>query len=156
MRVRFSSSAPQQSPWSQAHGGHQGESNTSPRSVPPDGGAAARSHLAAAVELDRHQIRRYEAGEAQPTLPVAKATAHALGISLDELAGEANQRLTVTGDWWANWETCKDHEEVHTSQPIQIRQRGSDSTSWRLTGGSASRKVATCGEDNCGYGTTRS
>ncbi len=45
---------------------------------------------------------------------------------------------------------------MHTSQPIQIRQRGSDSTSWRLTGGSASRKVATRGEDNCGYGTMRS
>ena len=86
----------------------------------------SQSDLAAAVGLDKRQIRRYEAGEAQPTLPVAKAIAHALGISLDELAGETEQRLKITGDWWAGWQTWKDGAEVHTCQPIQIKQRGTD------------------------------
>src|SRR3712207_1581594 len=88
--------------------------------------ALSQADLAAAVGLDKRQIRRYEAGEAQPTLVVAKAIAHALQISLDELAGETDQRLDITGDWWAGWQTWKDGAPVHTSQPIQIRQRGTD------------------------------
>jgi len=88
--------------------------------------ALSQSDLASAVGLDKRQIRRYEAGEAQPTLPVAKAIAHTLGISLDELAGETEQRLKITGDWWAGWQTWKDGAQVLTSQPIQIKQRGAD------------------------------
>lgn len=88
--------------------------------------AMSQADLAVAVGLDKRQIRRYEAGEAQPTLPVAKAIAHALGISLDELAGETEQRLKITGDWWAGWQTWKDGHQVLTSQPIQIKQRGID------------------------------
>ena len=88
--------------------------------------ALSQSDLADAVGLDKRQIRRYEAGEAQPTLPVAKALAHALGISIDELAGETEQRLKITGDWWAGWQTWKDRAEVHTCQQIQIKQRGAD------------------------------
>src|SRR5918998_807115 len=88
--------------------------------------ALSRADLAAAVGLDKRQIRRYEAGEAQPTLVVAKAIAHALQISLDELAGETEQRVQITGDWWAGWQTWKDGAPVHTSQPVQIRQRGTD------------------------------
>ena len=88
--------------------------------------ALSQADLAAAVGLDKRQIRRYEAGDAQPTLVVAKAIAHALQISLDELAGETEQRLQITGDWWAGWQTWKDGAPVHTSQPVQIRQRGTD------------------------------
>ena len=88
--------------------------------------ALSQADLAAAVGLDKRQIRRYEAGEAQPTLVVAKAIADALQISLDELAGETEQRLQITGDWWAGWQTWKDGAPVYTSQPIQIRQRGTD------------------------------
>ena len=88
--------------------------------------ALSQADLAAAVGLDKRQIRRYEAGEAQPTLVVAKAIAHALQISLDELAGETEQRLQITGDWWAGWQTWKDGAPVHTSQPVEIRQRGTD------------------------------
>ena len=40
-----------------------------------------RSELAAKVGVDRRQIRRYESGEPQPTLPIAKAIASALGIT---------------------------------------------------------------------------
>lgn len=86
----------------------------------------SQTDLAGAVGLDKRQIRRYEAGEAQPTLPVAKALAGALGISIDELAGQDEQRLKITGDWWAGWQTFKDGQEVHTCQTIEIRQRGTD------------------------------
>lgn len=86
----------------------------------------SQAELAVAVGLDKRQIRRYELGEAQPTLPVAKALAQALGISIDELAGLGEQRLQITGEWWAAWQTAKDGVEVHTSQPVQIIQRGQD------------------------------
>lgn len=86
----------------------------------------SQADLAAAVNLDKRQIRRYEQSEAQPTLPAAKAIAHALQISLDELAGETEQRVKITGDWWAGWQTWKDGDQVLTSQPIQIKQRGTD------------------------------
>lgn len=48
----------------------------------------SKNALAKAVGIDEKQIRRYEAGEAQPGLHVAKRMARVLGISLDELAGE--------------------------------------------------------------------
>lgn len=86
----------------------------------------SQAELAIAVGLDKRQIRRYELGEAQPTLPVAKALAQALGISIDELAGLGEQRLKITGDWWAAWQTAKDGVEVHTLQPVQLIQRGQD------------------------------
>src|SRR5918994_499960 len=45
----------------------------------------SQSDLAAQVGVDSRQIRRYEAGEAQPTLPIARAIARALGITPDEI-----------------------------------------------------------------------
>jgi transcriptional regulator with XRE-family HTH domain len=46
-----------------------------------------QSQLADAAGIGRRQIRRYEAGDAQPPLPVAANIAKALRITLDELAG---------------------------------------------------------------------
>lgn len=86
----------------------------------------SQADLAAAVGLDKRQIRRYEQSEAQPTFPAFRAIAHALGVSLDELGGETEQRLKITGDWWAGWQTFKDGTQVLTSQPVHIRQRGTD------------------------------
>src|SRR3954470_4367984 len=92
----------------------------------------SQADLAAQVGTDSRQIRRYEAGETQPTLPVAKAIARALGISLDELGGERRspplataialalgisldelaggepRRVDLTGHWWASWQSWKD------------------------------------------------
>ena len=86
----------------------------------------SQADLAAAIGVDKRQIRRYEAGEAQPTLPVAKAMAKELGISIDELAGGPEQRLTLAGEWWAGWQAWKDRVETHRCQPVEIKQRGND------------------------------
>jgi transcriptional regulator with XRE-family HTH domain len=51
--------------------------------------------------VDARQIRRYESGEGQPTIAVAQAIARALGITLDELVGEAPG---WNGVWWSVWE----------------------------------------------------
>jgi transcriptional regulator with XRE-family HTH domain len=84
----------------------------------------SQSELAAQVGTDGRQIRRYEAGETQPTLPVAKLIARALGISLDELAGADSRRVEIPGMWWSSWQTYKDGDEIITSQEVRMRQQG--------------------------------
>lgn len=84
----------------------------------------SQAGLAERVGVDRRQIRRYEAGETQPALSVAKAIARALGISLDELAGEGTHRIDLSGHWWACWQSWKDGTEVINPHEVEIRQRG--------------------------------
>jgi transcriptional regulator with XRE-family HTH domain len=85
----------------------------------------SQSELAAKVGVDKRQIRRYESGETQPTLPIAKAIARALGISIDELAGEETHRVNLTGHWWASWQTFRSGAEKIASQEVEIKQEGS-------------------------------
>ena len=80
----------------------------------------SQAQLATAAGVDSRQIRRYEAGEQQPVLSVAVAIADALGIPLAELAGQPSQRLDLTGDWFATWQSFKDGEEVFRTQPVRI------------------------------------
>src|SRR5918912_1265289 len=84
----------------------------------------SQADLAAAVGLDKRQIRRYEAGDAQPSLGAARAIAQVLGISLDELAGGESRQLDLSGTWWACWQTWKDGREVINPHVIRMRHRG--------------------------------
>lgn len=84
----------------------------------------SQGDLAAKVGVDRRQIRRYEAGETQPTLPMAKMIARALGITIDELAGDETHRVDLTGDWWACWQSWKDGAEVINPHEVRMTQRG--------------------------------
>ncbi len=84
----------------------------------------SQGDLAAKVGVDRRQIRRYESGETQPTLSVAKTIARALGITIDELAGDETHRIDLTGDWWAAWQTFKDGQEVINPHEARMSQRG--------------------------------
>ena len=84
----------------------------------------SQTDLATAAGVDRRQIRRYEAGEQQPVLSVAVAIANALDISVGELAGLPGHKISLSGDWWASWQTSKDGEEVITVQEVQFRQEG--------------------------------
>ncbi len=84
----------------------------------------SQADLAEQVGLDKRQIRRYEAGEAQPVLSAARLIAQALDITLDELAGAHAMRVGLSGDWFASWETWKDGQPVFTAQPVTLRQRG--------------------------------
>lgn len=82
--------------------------------------------LATKLGVDRRQIRRYESGETQPTLSVAKSIARALGITIDELAGDETHRIDLSGGGWACWQSWKDGEEVFNPQEVRITQRGDD------------------------------
>jgi transcriptional regulator with XRE-family HTH domain len=83
----------------------------------------SQADLAALVGVDKRQIRRYEAGDTQPTLSVGRAIASALGISLDELAGEEPHRVAVDGYWWACWQTWTEGVEGIYPHRVEITQR---------------------------------
>jgi transcriptional regulator with XRE-family HTH domain len=83
----------------------------------------SQAALARMVGVESRQIRRYEAGDSHPTLPVAVKIAQALGISVDELAGLSTHRIDLSGHWWASWQTSKNREEVITAQEVDIRQQ---------------------------------
>jgi transcriptional regulator with XRE-family HTH domain len=83
-----------------------------------------QAQLAEAAGIDKRQIRRYEAGETYPTLPVAMAIARVLGVSLDELAGGAVvHRVDLSGDWQACWQSQREGIEDIRVQPVRLRQR---------------------------------
>lgn len=83
----------------------------------------SQADLAARVGVDKRQIRRYEAGDAQPTLSAAAAIAKALDMSIDELAGHATRRIDLSGEWWSSWQTSKDDNEVVTAQEVRLNQQ---------------------------------
>jgi transcriptional regulator with XRE-family HTH domain len=83
-----------------------------------------QAQLAEAAGVDKRQIRRYEAGETYPTLPVAMAIARVLGVSLDEMAGGAIvHRVDLSGDWQACWQSQREGIEDIRVQPVRLRQR---------------------------------
>lgn len=86
----------------------------------------SQADLADRIGVDKRQVRRYEAGNAQPTLPIAKALARALDLSLDQLAGLDDRNLAIAGDWHAVWQTFKDGEEVHVDQLVRVEQSSRD------------------------------
>lgn len=83
----------------------------------------SQAELAAATGVDRRQIRRYEAGEQQPVLPVAVAIARALKISVNELAGQPPHRINLSGTWWMSWQTSRDNEEAIAVQEVNFAQQ---------------------------------
>lgn len=86
----------------------------------------SQAELAEASNIGVRQIRRYEAGEQQPVLSVAVAIADALKISVGELAGTTTDRLDLTGDWYAGWQTWRDGQEALAVQSVRMAQRGDD------------------------------
>src|SRR5690606_11082800 len=84
----------------------------------------SQSELAAAVGIDPRQIRRYESGERQPVLSVAVAIANALDISLGELAGIPSHRVSLSGEWYACWQSFRKGVEDIRVQKVRFRQHG--------------------------------
>lgn len=84
----------------------------------------SQADLAAAAGVDTRQIRRYEAGQQQPVPSAAVNIANALDISLGELAGMPSQRVSLSGEWFAGWQSFKDGIEDIRVQTVRMRQHG--------------------------------
>lgn len=96
----------------------------------------SQAHLAARVGVDQRQVRRYEAVHTQPALDVAAriAAALALGMTLDQLAGDGSPRLDLSGTWWL----CR-HGEPGEAGPQSLAVREV------LTGAYPVRAAPVCG-----------
>jgi transcriptional regulator with XRE-family HTH domain len=86
----------------------------------------SQTQLAERLGTDRRQIQRWESGEREPGLATARQIAETLGITLAELAGEPSQRIDMTGDWWACWQSWKEGVEVFNAHQVSCDQRGDD------------------------------
>lgn len=86
----------------------------------------SQADLAVRAGTDARAIRRYEAGEIQPSLTAAKAIANALEISLDVLVGGA-PTSELLGEWVMTWRPT--HFGIFAAQAtetVEIRHRGLD------------------------------
>lgn len=79
----------------------------------------SQAELGAKAGMEPRQIRRYEAGDAQPSLTGAKALADALNITLDELVGD--EQLDLSGAWWSAWQGV---EADYQLQQVLLLHRG--------------------------------
>ena len=83
----------------------------------------SQADLARVAGVDTRQVRRY--GRRATTSAVGRADhADAHGVSVTELAGRTSDRVTLTGDWWASWQTTRDGVEKIATQPVYMRQEG--------------------------------
>ena len=77
-----------------------------------------QAELARDIGVDPRQINRYETGETEPTLAVARRLAERLGISMDGLAGEA---APLNGVWISAWHNLD--AEMRTGA-VELTQQG--------------------------------
>jgi hypothetical protein len=74
--------------------------------------------------LDHIASPRYESGEQQPVMPVAVRLAHALGVTVNELASLAPERVQLDGTWLAAWQTFNEGNEIIATKPVGLAQHG--------------------------------
>ena len=83
-----------------------------------------QAELAREIAVDTRQINRYETGETEPTLAVARRLADRLRISMDELAGEA---APLNGIWVSAWHNLAPDTEIETdiqTGTVELTQQG--------------------------------
>jgi transcriptional regulator with XRE-family HTH domain len=85
----------------------------------------SQAALAQGAGVHVRQIRRYESGEQQPVLAVAVRLAATLGVSVDELAGVAGERMLLDGTWWAARHVVVDGHELNVTLAVALTQHGS-------------------------------
>ena len=84
----------------------------------------SQAELGDKAGITARQVARYESGEQQPLLNVAVRIATALEISLEELAGQLNNELDLSGEWWAGWQTTRDGKPHHAIQQVDANHQG--------------------------------
>lgn len=84
----------------------------------------SQTQLAADTGMQARQIRRYEAGEQQPSLVAGISIAQALRIPVLDLVGQGDEhRVNLSGEWWMSWQTSNDGVPQVTAQTVQFTQQ---------------------------------
>lgn len=99
-----------------------------------------QAQLARDIGVDTRQINRYETGETEPTLAIARRLADRLRISMDELAGGLSP---LNGTWHSAWHNLTpdlDGEAVYTGA-VELAQQGHHLTIQPLRGRGPKRDV---------------
>ena len=93
--------------------------------------------LAREIGVDTRQINRYETGETEPTLAIARRLADRLRITMDELAGGLSP---LNGRWYSAWHNLNSKRESGLSTgAVELAQQGHHLTVQPLRGRGAGR-----------------
>jgi len=79
-----------------------------------------QAELAREIGVDTRQINRYESGETEPTLAVARRLADRLRITMDELAGG---QAPLNGSWAFIWQGLSEIADTHSGM-VELSLRG--------------------------------
>ena len=81
-----------------------------------------QAQLAREIGVDTRQINRYETGETEPTLAIARRLADKLRITMDELAGGLSP---LNGTWHSAWHNLNpaDDKTLYTGA-VELAQQG--------------------------------
>ena len=82
-----------------------------------------QAQLAREIGVDTRQINRYETGETEPTLAIARRLADKLRITMDELAGGLSP---LNGIWHAAWQNLSPDAANNTlyTGAVELAQQG--------------------------------
>lgn len=91
-----------------------------------------QAQLAREIGVDTRQINRYETGETEPTLAIARRLADRLRITMDELAGGLSP---LNGSWHSVWHNLDpDREKGLHGGAVELAQQGHHLTVQPLRG----------------------
>ncbi|SER27345.1 helix-turn-helix transcriptional regulator [Microlunatus flavus] len=99
-----------------------------------------QAQLAREIGVDTRQINRYEIGETEPTLAIARRLADRLRITMDELAGGLSP---LNGTWHSAWHNLDPGGSPDLrSGSVELVQQGHHLTIQPVRSRSASRAVS--------------
>jgi transcriptional regulator with XRE-family HTH domain len=100
-----------------------------------------QAQLARDIGVDTRQINRYETGETEPTLAIARRLADKLRITMDELAGGLSP---LNGTWHAAWHnlTPDAADNVFHTSTVELAQQGHHLTIQPLRGRRPGRELS--------------
>ena len=110
-----------------------------------------QAELARGIGVDTRQINRYETGETEPTLAIARRLADKLRISMDELAGGLSP---LNGTWhsaWLNLSTDTAEKALYTGA-VELAQQGHHLTIQPLRGRGPGREDSADGSTELVWG----
>lgn len=109
-----------------------------------------QAQLAREISVDTRQINRYETGDTEPTLAIARRLADKLRISMDELAGGLSP---LNGTWHSAWHNLQPENSAQAVRTgiVELAQQGHHLTIQPLRGRPSARNNTTDATDDLAW-----